>query len=132
MTKFLRLCGLSLLVALGSVGSAAAQTLRAHFLDVGQGSAAIIETECSAILVDTSGEHNNEFNSTASLIDQIEDFFFGRPHLDRTFDLFVLSHPHIDHTRGVNAGLQKYKVRELMLAHRLSIANLSLPDDRNL
>ena len=87
-----------------------AQTMRAHFLDVGQGSAAIIETECAAVLIDTGGELNNEFDSTQSLIDQIEDFFFGRPDLARTFQLFVLTHPHIDHTRGVNAVLEKYKV----------------------
>ena len=86
-----------------------AQTMRAHFLDVGQGSAAIIETECAAVLIDTGGELNNEFDSTQSLIDQIEDFFFGRPDLARTFQLFVLTHPHIDHTRGVNAVLEKYK-----------------------
>jgi len=88
----------------------AAQTMRAHFLDVGQGSAAIIETECAAVLIDTGGELNNEFDSTQSLIDQIEDFFFGRPDLGRTFQLFVLTHPHIDHTRGVTALLEKYKV----------------------
>ena len=56
------------------------------------------------------GEVNNEFDSTQALIDQIEEFFFGRPHLDRTFQLFVLTHPHIDHTRGVGAVLQRYKV----------------------
>lgn len=95
---------------LAATWSSMAQTMRAHFLDVGQGSAAILESECAAVLIDTGGELNNEFDSTQALIDQIEDFFFGRPHLDRTFQLFVLTHPHIDHTRGVNAVLEKYKV----------------------
>ena len=90
--------------------AAYSQTLRAHFLDVGQGSAAILESECSAVLVDTGGELNNEFDSTLSLIDQIDDFFFGRPHLNKTFQLVVLSHPHIDHTRGVRAVVERYKV----------------------
>ena len=34
---------------------AAEHKLRAHFMDVGQGSAAILETECAAILIDTGG-----------------------------------------------------------------------------
>jgi len=93
-----------------AVAAGNAQTLRAHFLDVGQGSAAILETECSAALVDTGGELNNDFDSTLSLIDQIDDFFFGRPHLNKTFNLVVLSHPHIDHTRGVRAVVERYKV----------------------
>jgi len=87
-----------------------AQTMRAHFLDVGQGSAAILETECAAVLVDTGGELNNEFDSTQHLLDQVDEFFFGRPDLDKTFALFVLSHPHIDHTRGVRAIVERYKI----------------------
>lgn len=108
-----RLIGVRLIAAvllLVSAWSVVAQTMRAHFLDVGQGSAAILESDCAAVLIDTGGEFNNEFDSTQWLVDQIEDFFFGRPHLDRTFQLFVLTHPHIDHTRGVNAVLERYKV----------------------
>ena len=99
--------GLLLFVLAEPVGS---QTLRAHFLDVGQGSAAILETECAAVLVDTGGEQNNDFDSTGALVDQIDEFFFGRPHLKKTFELVVLSHPHIDHTRGVRSVLDRYKV----------------------
>lgn len=108
ISNCIRLLGLFLLLASGT--PLTAQTLRAHFLDVGQGSAAILESECAAVLVDTGGEQNNEFDSTQSLVDQVDDFFFGRPHLNKTFELVVLSHPHIDHTRGVRAVLEKYKV----------------------
>lgn len=94
----------------GPRADASDHRLRAHFLDVGQGSAAILETECAAILIDTGGEANNEFDSTQALLDQIEQFFFGRPHLAKTFQLLVLTHPHIDHTRGVDAVLQRYRV----------------------
>lgn len=87
-----------------------AQTMRVHFLDVGQGSAAIVESECAAVLIDTGGELNGDFDSPQALIDQLEDFFFGRPHLKRTFALMVLSHPHLDHTRSVAAVLEKYTV----------------------
>src|SRR2546427_7057927 len=86
-----------------------AQTMRAHFLDVGQGSSAILEFPCAAILVDTGGESNGDFDSTESLMAQIDDFFARRSDLNETFASIVLTHPHIDHTRGVKAVLQKYK-----------------------
>ena len=46
-----------------SAWSISAQTMRAHFLDVGQGSAAIIESDCAAVLIDTGGELSNDFDS---------------------------------------------------------------------
>src|SRR5688572_32950477 len=104
-----RLSSLLLLLCL-SIASAFGQTMRAHFLDVGQGSASILEFPCAAVLVDAGGELNGDFDSTASLLDQIEDFFSGRPDLNETFHLIVLTHPHIDHTRGVKAVLEKYRV----------------------
>lgn len=97
-----------------------AQTLRAHILDVGQGSAAILETECAAVLVDTGGESNELFDSTAALLEKLEEFFQGRPHLNRTFDLLVLSHPHVDHTRGVEAVLKNYTIRNAVTNGRLT------------
>ena len=90
---------------------AAEHAMRVHFLDVGQGSATLIESECGAVLVDSGGENNNDFDSTQALIDEIEEFFFAHPNLDRTFDLFVLTHPHADHTRGAYTVLEKFKVR---------------------
>lgn len=99
-----------LILTLAGPSSAVAQKMRVHILDVGQGSAAILEFPCAAILVDTGGETNNAFDSTDSLIDEIEDFFLGRPDLGGTFHSIVLSHPHIDHTRGVKAVLKQYKV----------------------
>lgn len=100
-------------MVLGSVGNplfVIAQTMRAHFLDVGQGSATILEFPCAAALVDTGGETNSEFDSSDQLMDQLEDFFASRQDLKETFHLMVLTHPHIDHTRGVKAVLQKYRI----------------------
>jgi competence ComEA-like helix-hairpin-helix protein len=88
-----------------------AQTMRAHFIDVGQGAATLIEFPCAAVLIDTGGESNGEFDSTAALMDYLDSFFSRRPDLGNTFASIILTHPHVDHTRGVPTVIAKYKVQ---------------------
>lgn len=90
--------------------SAVAQSMRVHLIDVGQGASSLIEFPCAAVLIDTGGESNNQFDSTKSLMDYLNTFFQGRTDLNNTLQLLVLSHPHVDHTRGVQAVLAKYSV----------------------
>lgn len=80
---------------------AAAATMRVHFIDVGQGAATLLEWSCGAILVDTGGEDPNQFASTGALITYLDAFFTERADLNRTLAGLVITHPHIDHTRGV-------------------------------
>src|SRR5258708_4434000 len=87
-----------------------AQTMRAHFIDVGQGAATLIEFPCPAILIDTGGESNGEFDSTPALMDYLDTFFRRRTDLGSTFASIILTHPHIDHTRGVPDVIGKYKI----------------------
>src|SRR5438552_4155815 len=56
----------------------AVPTMRAHFIDVGQGAATLLEFPCAAVLIDTGGEANGEFDSTDSLLDYLDDFFARR------------------------------------------------------
>src|SRR6266849_463774 len=77
-------------------------TLRAHFIDVGQGAATLVEFPCAAVLIDTGGEENGDFNSTVALMDYLDTFFNGRVDLNRTLHSIILTHPHVDHTRGVS------------------------------
>lgn len=94
-----------------SLGPLAAGEMRAHFIDVGQGAATLLEFRCGAVLIDTGGEKNDEFDSTDRLLTYLTDFFARRSDLHSTLDLVVLSHPHIDHTRGVSAVLDHFTVR---------------------
>jgi len=87
----------------------AGPTMRVHFMDVGQGAATLVEFPCANVLIDTGGESNGDFDSTVALMDYLDTFFSGRP--DKTLASLILTHPHIDHTRGVSAVLEKYKVR---------------------
>ena len=85
--------------------------MRAHFIDVGQGQATLLEFQCGAVLIDTGGEKNADFDSTDRLLAYLESFFSTRSDLNNTLDLVVLSHPHIDHTRGVSEVLDRFTVK---------------------
>lgn len=75
----------------------------AHFIDVGQGDAILLELPCGAVLIDTGGEDTDEVNGAEQLGAYLNTFFARRTDLSRTLDLVVLSHPHRDHTLGVTA-----------------------------
>ncbi len=85
-----------------------------HFIDVGQGSATLLEFPCGAILIDTGGEKNSQFDSEPNLIGYLNDFFARRSDLDRTLDALVITHPHIDHTRSIPEVLKRFRVRNVI------------------
>lgn len=87
---------------------------RAHFIDVGQGLAVLQEFPCGAMLIDAGGEDDERFHSDNALIAYLNAFFERRKDLHGTLDLVVLTHPHIDHTRGVDAVLGHYAVKNLV------------------
>lgn len=87
---------------------------RFHLIDVGQGFAALVEFPCGAALVDTGGETSFQFDSGQKLVRTLEAFFARRPDLDRTLDLLVLTHPHLDHTRNVEAVVSGFRVKNVV------------------
>jgi competence protein ComEC len=88
-----------------------ARALRVHMLDIGQGAATLLETPCGAILVDTGGEQNASFDGVAALSRQLDAFFARRTDLNNTIDLLVITHPHVDHVRGIPLVLSRYTVK---------------------
>jgi competence protein ComEC len=93
---------------------APAPTMKAHFIDGGQGDATLLEFSCAAVLIDTGGEFNEGFDAVAALRDYLDAFFARRADLDRTLALLVITHPHIDHTRGLPMVLERYKVKNVV------------------
>lgn len=75
--------------------------MRMHVIDVGQGSATLLEFADGAVLVDTGGEQNTHFDSNKKLEAYLDSFFAGRPDLHGELASLILTHPHLDHTRGV-------------------------------
>src|SRR4051812_40216303 len=84
--------GLTLWLALALPASS--QTMRTHFIDVGQGASTLLEFPCAAMLIDTGGERNGEFDSTEELTSYLDDFFEQRPDLNKTLHSLMLTHPH--------------------------------------
>lgn len=77
-------------------------TMVAHFINVGQGDAILLEFSCGAVLIDTGGERTSRASGSDLLRSYLEEFFGRRHDLSRTLDLVVLSHPHSDHTDGAS------------------------------
>jgi competence protein ComEC len=109
-------------LTLAAAAPAQTQTMRVHVIDVGQGAATLVEFPCAAMLIDTGGELSKEFDSVDKLESYLEDFFFARTDLKRTFHSLILTHPHIDHTRGVSRLLDRYKILN-------AVTNGQEPDD---
>lgn len=108
-----RFLGSIVIALLLSINTSAQMKL--HFIDVGQGSACLVEFPCGAILVDAGGEKNTDFDSNEKLKAYLSDFFDRRADLKNTLQCFYITHPHIDHTRGVPTILEaKYKIKNLV------------------
>jgi len=90
------------------------RTMSIHLLDVGQGAATLLEFPCGAVLVDTGGELNESFDSRSALKEQLDAFFTRRTDLKRTLDGLIITHPHIDHLRGVPSMLQDVTVKNVV------------------
>ena len=90
------------------------RSVRVHLLDVGQGAATLIEFPCGAMLVDVGGELDDSFDSVAVLRKQLEAFFARRVDLQRTLALLLITHPHIDHVRGIPMLLSEFHVQNVV------------------
>lgn len=75
-----------------------------HFIDVGQGDAAMIITDEVHILVDCG---------TGEYADTVIEY--AKKYTD-TIDLFVMSHPHDDHMGGAAEVMSALEVKEVMMA----------------
>jgi competence protein ComEC len=76
--------------------------MAAHFINVGQGAATLLEFSCGLVLIDTGGGAPPRL-WTRHLTDYLDGIFARRPDLSRTIDLVVFTHPHSDHTTGAPA-----------------------------
>lgn len=111
MKKISTLLSLCLLL---SISLCAQDKIYLHVINVGQGSAMLVEFPCSVALIDTGGESNELFQSTDALMNYLDQFFARRTDLNNTIDLLMISHPHIDHTRGAREVAAKYRIKNLV------------------
>ncbi|MEO9801965.1 MAG: helix-hairpin-helix domain-containing protein [Reichenbachiella sp.] len=89
-------------------------SMKTHFIDVGQGSATLLEFSCGVVLIDAGGENNSVVDSEERLKDYLQNFFSERNDLNNTIDLFVLTHAHLDHTLGAKYVFDSYTVNNVI------------------
>ena len=82
--------------------------MRAHFFPVGQAHATLLEFPCGTALVD-AGAQDEE--SAERLIHYLDRFFRARPDLNRTLDLVLITHNHIDHNLALPLVAAKFTIR---------------------
>ena len=94
MTRLARLL-VACSVLLFSYSTALGQqpVMYAHFIDVGQGDATLLEFPCGLVLVDVGGER------VSPVLDYIDDYFAANPARNRTLDCVIITHDHEDHRR---------------------------------
>lgn len=77
--------------------------VRVHFIDVGQGDAALIDCGTIEVLID--GGDNNAGPKVCSYL---------APYVDGKLDYIIATHPHADHVGGLDTVLKTYDVGEVI------------------
>jgi beta-lactamase superfamily II metal-dependent hydrolase len=85
--------------------------MNAHYINVGQADSALLEFSCGAVLIDAGSQDDANTNK---LLGYLDKFFKSRPDLNETIDSIIITHNHIDHTRGLKEVVSKYKVRNFV------------------
>ena len=79
----------------------------AHFINVGQGAATLLEFPCGLALIDTGCQDEQHVEA---LISYLQNVFARRPELQNTIKLVVTTHPHLDHTMGLQRVMETSRV----------------------
>jgi beta-lactamase superfamily II metal-dependent hydrolase len=97
------------------IGAAPAQSaalptdrIAVHFINVDQGSAALLEFPCGAVLIDAGGRNAASSNH---LIAYLNAFFERRTDLPKRLDAVFLTHNHDDHDRALFLVAQAIPIR---------------------
>ncbi|MGB9681283.1 MAG: ComEC/Rec2 family competence protein [Minisyncoccia bacterium] len=75
-----------------------------NFLNVGQGDSELLKTKAGNVLIDAGPDKK--------VLEQINQFL---PFFEKTIDIVIISHPNIDHYRGLFEVLKSYKIRAVIL-----------------
>jgi competence protein ComEC len=78
--------------------------LQVSFLDIGQGDSILIETPAGHNILIDGGPDNKVLTGLGGNL----------PFWERTIDLMILTHPHIDHVAGLSEVLRRYEVNRVM------------------
>ncbi|MBT3221331.1 MAG: MBL fold metallo-hydrolase [Proteobacteria bacterium] len=100
------------LVLVASVAMAE-PAMKVHFVDIGQGSATLIEFPCGTVLVDVGGEGIDDERARFKGDEALDAYL--KTHLgERPLDLLILTHSHMDHVSGLDMILKKYPPKRVL------------------
>lgn len=85
--------------------------MTAHYIDVGQGDATLLEFPCGAVLLDTGAQDDTHVKV---LIDYLSAFYSRRGDLNRTLETIFITHDHPDHIKGLEEVIKHFKVKRLI------------------
>lgn len=98
---------LALLFWAGPARAQGDSVMYAHYINVGQAAAVLLEFPCGAVLIDAGAQDDNY---QKNLIDYLGKFFQRRKDLNNTLALVMVTHPHIDHNRALKEIAQTFHV----------------------
>jgi competence protein ComEC len=105
------------LVAICSCALAQADkdTMVAHYIDMGQGAATILEFSCGVILIDGGAQNPPGASpSQKKVMDYLKTFFARRTDLHETIDAIIITHNHHDHVGSLKAISDAYTVKNIV------------------
>lgn len=80
--------------------------MRAHFINVDQGDATLLEFPCGLVLIDAGGRTKDDVDTLTNYIQRVlDDTGFGG------IDTIFITHTHIDHNRGLRQVVENFPVR---------------------
>lgn len=79
----------------------------AHFIDVGQADATLLEFPCGAVLIDAGAQDQEHVDH---LVAYIGDFFERRTDLNGTLDVVFVTHTHVDHNCALMPIVSQFEV----------------------
>lgn len=82
-------------------------TMYAHYINVGQAAAVLLEFPCGAILIDAGAQDDA---TKDNLLNYLDTFFQRRKDLNRTLALVMVTHPHIDHNKALEELASKFRI----------------------
>lgn len=102
--------------ALPAIGPNNRDWMVAHFINVGQGQAILLEFSCGLVLVDTGGGQVPGINWVQRFTAYVDRVLDRRRDLNDTIDVVFITHPHVDHTLGTTGMGQgtRYRVNRLV------------------
>lgn len=94
--------------------SCTAGSMSAHFINIGQGDATLLEFDCGVVLIDAGSQVSSNAVSTRKLMNYLRGFFKRRDDLNDTINTILITHNHMDHTESLDEVSKEYTIKNIV------------------